>query len=86
MKNIKYIATTLALAFVSFTSVAATDVKSQQSVSLNKIGVISASNAGTLTELENALATKAQASGAKTFQITSASGNNKLHGTAVIYQ
>ncbi|CNE58170.1 DUF1471 domain-containing protein [Yersinia nurmii] len=86
MKNIKYIASALVLSLASFTSIASTSVNTQQSASLNKTGVISASNAGTLTELENALAQKAQAAGAKSFQITSASGNNKLHGTAVIYQ
>ncbi|CAM3309635.1 MULTISPECIES: multiple stress resistance protein BhsA [Yersinia] len=86
MKNIKYIASALVLSLASFTSMASTSVNTQQSASLNKNGVISVSNAGTLTELENALAQKAQAAGAKSFQITSASGNNKLHGTAVIYQ
>ncbi|ANI29205.1 membrane protein [Yersinia entomophaga] len=86
MKNIKYIASALVLSLASFTSMASTSVNTQQSASLNKTGVISVSNAGTLTELENALAQKAQAAGAKSFQITSASGNNKLHGTAVIYQ
>ncbi|EEQ08948.1 hypothetical protein ymoll0001_19980 [Yersinia mollaretii ATCC 43969] len=53
---------------------------------MNEIGVVSASSAGTLTDLENALAKKAEDAGATSFLITSATGNNKLHGTAVIYR
>ncbi|AJJ12215.1 multiple stress resistance protein BhsA [Yersinia rohdei] len=86
MKNIKYIAPAILLSLASFTSVAATQIQHAPSTGLNEIGVISASNAGTLTELETILAQKAQAAGAQSFLITSATGNNKLHGTAVIYR
>ncbi|CNI93158.1 multiple stress resistance protein BhsA [Yersinia aldovae] len=86
MKIIKSIAPALVLSLASFGSFAATQVQQQSSVELNKIGTISASNAGTLTELESLLAQKADAAQAKSFQITSASGNNKLHGTATIYR
>ena len=86
MKSIKFIAPALILSLTSFASVAATQVQSNQSTGLNEIGVISASNAGTLTELENALAQQAKAAGAKSFLITSATGNNKMHGTAIIYR
>jgi hypothetical protein len=44
------------------------------------------SGASDLTSLENSLAAKADAAGAKTFQIISTTGDNKLHGTAVIYK
>lgn len=86
MKSIKFIAPALILSLASFASVAATQVQSNQSTESNEIGVISASNAGTLTELENALAQQAKAAGAKSFLITSATGNNKMHGTAIIYR
>ncbi|CNH09607.1 Multiple stress resistance protein BhsA precursor [Yersinia pekkanenii] len=65
---------------------AATQIQQNESVGLNEIGVISANNAGTLADLENVLAQKAEAAGAKSFLITSATGNNKIHGTAVIYR
>lgn len=86
MKNIKYIIPVLALSFASFASVAATQIQHAPSTGANEIGIISASNAGTLTELENALAKKADQAGATSFLITSATGNNKLHGTAIIYR
>ncbi|CNK16049.1 multiple stress resistance protein BhsA [Yersinia mollaretii] len=86
MKSIKYIVPALALSFASFASVAATQIQHIPSTGLNEIGVVSASSAGTLTDLENALAKKAEDAGATSFLITSATGNNKLHGTAVIYR
>ncbi|MDN0122755.1 DUF1471 domain-containing protein [Yersinia aleksiciae] len=86
MKNIKYIVPALALTFASFASVAATQIQHTPSTGLNETGVISISSAGTLTDLENALAKKADDAGATSFLITSATGNNKLHGTAVIYR
>lgn len=86
MKNIKYIAPALILSFASFASVAATQIQHNESTNLNKIGVISANNASTLTDLESILAKKANAAGAKSFAITSTTGNNKIHGTAVLYR
>lgn len=86
MKSIKYIVPALALSFVSFASIAATQIQHTPSTGLNEIGVVSASSAGTLTDLESALAKKAEDAGATSFLITSATGNNKLHGTAVIYR
>ena len=51
-----------------------------------KVGTISA-NAGTnLGSLEEQLAQKADEMGAKSFRITSVTGPNTLHGTAVIYK
>lgn len=86
MKSIKYIVPALALSFASFASIAATQIQHSPSTGLNEIGVVSASSTGTLTDLENALAKKAEDAGATSFLITSATGNNKLHGTAVIYR
>lgn len=86
MKNIKYIIPALVLSFASFTTIAATQIQQTPSTGLNEIGTISASNAGTLTELEHALAKKADEAGATSYLITSTTGNNKLHGTAVIYR
>ena len=51
-----------------------------------KAGVIAASGATDLSSLKSQLAAKADAAGAKAFTITSTSGNNLMHATAVIYK
>ncbi|MGP2691026.1 YdgH/BhsA/McbA-like domain containing protein, partial [Serratia nevei] len=51
-----------------------------------KAGVIVASGATDLSSLKSQLAAKADAAGAKAFTITSTSGNNLMHATAVIYK
>lgn len=85
MKNLKMIVAAIALASVSFGSFAAELVNSQPA-DVQKAGVISVSGASDLTSLENKLSAKADQAGAKSFQITSTTGNNKLHGTAIIYK
>ncbi|MGL5388938.1 MAG: multiple stress resistance protein BhsA [Serratia sp. (in: enterobacteria)] len=84
MKNLKMTLAAIALASVSFGSFAAELVNSQPA-ELQKSGVISVSGASDLTSLENRLAAKADAAGAKSFQIIATTGSNKLHGTAIIY-
>ena len=49
-------------------------------------GTISATAGTNLGSLEDQLAQKAEAMGAKSFRITSVTGPNTLHGTAVIYK
>ncbi|EBT2123165.1 DUF1471 domain-containing protein [Salmonella enterica subsp. enterica serovar Mississippi] len=51
-----------------------------------KIGVVSASNAGTLDELFSKLSEQADKKGATSFKVLSTTGNNKLHGVAEIYR
>ena len=58
----------------------------QKAVSLQKIGVVSSGGAATLDELDTSLAMKAAEAGASHYRITSASGMNKLSGTAVLYR
>ncbi|WP_459567877.1 DUF1471 family protein YbiJ, partial [Enterobacter asburiae] len=65
---------------------AAGPVSSTQAQSMNKIGVVSADGATTLDGLEAKLAEKAAAAGATGYNITSAVGNDKMSGTAVIYK
>ncbi|VEA63866.1 Multiple stress resistance protein BhsA precursor [Serratia plymuthica] len=84
MKNLKMTLAAIALASVSFGSFAAELVNAQPS-DLQKTGVITVSGASDLTSLENKLAAKADEAGAKSFQIISTTGDNKLHGTAIIY-
>ncbi|ECJ0310143.1 DUF1471 domain-containing protein [Salmonella enterica] len=51
-----------------------------------KMSVVSVSGASTLDELTRNIEKKAAESGASSFKITSAGGNNKLHGTAILYR
>ncbi|ATO35334.1 Multiple stress resistance protein BhsA [Dickeya dianthicola] len=87
MKAIKNIVAVIALATVSFgtfaaTTSAATEV--QQSVSLSA-GTVSAT-AATLDGLQANLSEKANAAGAKSFRIISAtSGENQMRGVAELY-
>lgn len=85
MKNIKNFVAVLALSTLSFGSFAAEYVNSQEAAKLEQVGVVSVSGATDLSSLKAQLAEKADAAGAKAFTITSATGNNLMHGTAVIY-
>ncbi|WP_158781362.1 YdgH/BhsA/McbA-like domain containing protein [Pantoea sp. BAV 3049] len=84
MKNIKFALAAVVLGSISFASLAADQVDSAPA-NQQKIGVISATGSTNLTSLENQLSEKAELAGAKSFRITSTSGQNNLHGTAVIY-
>lgn len=85
MKNIKFFATALLLTTASFASVAADQPANQPAAGAQKIGVVSVSGASNLSALENELASKAAASGASSYRIISAGGQNKLYGTAEIF-
>ncbi|WP_343551974.1 YdgH/BhsA/McbA-like domain containing protein [Pantoea sp.] len=84
MKSIKLTLAAVALSSIAFGSMAA-DLVNEAPLNQQQVGVISASGSTNLTSLENQLSEKANAAGAKSFRITSTSGNNKLNGTAVIY-
>ncbi|APG16747.1 MULTISPECIES: multiple stress resistance protein BhsA [Kosakonia] len=85
MKSIQSLIAVAVLSSLSFASMAAVEVQSSPA-DQQKVGVISA-NAGTnLSSLESELAQKADEMGAKSFRITSVTGPNTLHGTAVIYK
>ncbi|MCG7779696.1 DUF1471 family protein YbiJ [Lelliottia amnigena] len=86
MKTIKYAVAAIALTTLSFGAFAAQSVTEAQAQNMNKMGVVSAEGATTLDGLEAKLAAKASAAGASGYNITSANTNNKLSGTAVIYQ
>ncbi|QUY47416.1 DUF1471 domain-containing protein [Serratia plymuthica] len=85
MKNIKIFATALLLTTASFATVAADQPSSQPAPDAQKIGVISVAGASNLSALETELANKAAALGASSYRIISAGGQNKLHGTAEIF-
>lgn len=85
MKTIKMTMAAIALTTVSFAGFAA-DLVSAEPAQQQQVGVISVSGASNLSALESKLSAKADQAGAKSFRITSAVGDNKLNGTAVIYQ
>ena len=85
MKNVKTLLLATVLSSLSFASFAAVEVQATPE-GQQKAGIISG-NAGTnLGSLEDQLAQKADEMGAKSFRITSVTGPNTLHGTAVIYK
>lgn len=84
MKNVKITLAALALATVSFSGFAA-ELVNQAPAGQQAIGVISATGSSNLSSLESQLSAKAQQAGASSFRITSTTGQNNLHGTAVIY-
>ncbi|MGK3603163.1 multiple stress resistance protein BhsA [Klebsiella variicola] len=73
------------LSSLSFASFAAVEVQSTPA-GQHKVGTISASAGTNLGSLEDQLAQKADEMGATSFRITSVTGPNTLHGTAVIYK
>ncbi len=85
MKSINMMVVAAVLSGLSFASVAAQQVSSTP-LDQQKIGVISATGSTNLLSLEQQLSEKASDAGAKSFRITSTSGNNNLHGTAVLYK
>lgn len=85
MKSINMMVVAAVLSGLSFASVAAQQVSSTP-LEQQKIGVISATGSTNLLSLEQQLSEKASDAGAKSFRITSTSGSNNLHGTAVLYR
>ncbi|MDQ0432885.1 multiple stress resistance protein BhsA [Pantoea agglomerans] len=85
MKSINIMVVAAVLSGLSFASVAAQQVSSTP-LDQQKIGVISATGSTNLLSLEQQLSEKASDAGAKSFRITSTSGSNNLHGTAVLYR
>ena len=83
MKNVKTLIAAASLSSMSFASFAAVEVQSTPE-GQQKVGTISAGT--NLGSLEEQLAQKADEMGAKSFRITSVTGPNTLHGTAVIYK
>lgn len=85
MKTVNTLAIAAVLSSLSFASFAAVEVQSTPA-GHHKVGTISASAGTNLGSLEDQLAQKADEMGATSFRITSVTGPNTLHGTAVIYK
>ncbi|WP_159565170.1 multiple stress resistance protein BhsA [Budvicia diplopodorum] len=86
MKNLHIVATSIVLATLSFGSFAAEQITRSQAENLDKMGTVSVDSAHSLSSLERKLAAKADAQGAGHYYIVSASDNDVMHGTAIIYK
>ena len=84
MKTVNTLAIAAVLSSLSFASFAAVEVQSTPAGQHK--GTISASAGTNLGSLEDQLAQKADEMGATSYRITSVTGPNTLHGTAVIYK
>lgn len=85
MKNVKTLIAATILSSLSFASFAAVQVQAEPA-GQQEIGTVAVTAGTNLSSVENQLAQKAQASGASSYRITSVSGSDKLHGTAVLYK
>jgi multiple stress resistance protein BhsA len=85
MKNIAALFVATALTTLSFASVAAVEVQSAPA-GQQEVAAIGVSASSDLSSVESKLAQKADAMGAKSFKITSVTGSDNLHGTAVLYK
>ena len=85
MKNVKTLFAAAVLSSLSFASFAAVEVQATPT-GQQKVGTITATAGTNLGSLEDQLAEKADQMGASSFRITSVTGPNTLHGTAVIYK
>ncbi|WP_312685708.1 multiple stress resistance protein BhsA [Kosakonia sp.] len=85
MTNVKTFFAAAVLSSLSFASFAAVEVQSAPAgqQELATVGVSASTN---LSSVENKLAQKAEQMGAKSYRITSVTGTDKLHGTAVLYK
>ncbi|MCI4185060.1 DUF1471 domain-containing protein [Dickeya dianthicola] len=81
MKSIKTVVAAVALATLSFGALAATEVQSVQS---RDLGTVSATG-HSLDDLQAQLSAKADAAGAKSFRIISATGDDQIRGVAELY-
>ncbi|XBS70163.1 YdgH/BhsA/McbA-like domain containing protein [Acerihabitans sp. KWT182] len=85
MKNVKYAIAAIVFSSLSFGSFAAELVNSAPAEQ-QQVGVISVTGGHDVTSVESQLADKAAQSGARSYRITSVTGNNLMHGTAEIYE
>ncbi|MBJ3815469.1 DUF1471 domain-containing protein [Shimwellia pseudoproteus] len=85
MKKITALIAAAVLGSVSFASLAAVEVQTTPT-GQQEFGHVSVSAGSNLASLQDELSAKADEMGAKSFRITSVSGPNQLHGTAVIYK
>ncbi|AYN26932.1 MULTISPECIES: DUF1471 family periplasmic protein McbA [Buttiauxella] len=86
MKKLLYFSAVVTLAALPFATMAAQETNDINNSQLRPAGTVSVSGAANLDDLEAKLGEKAKEEGAKGFVVNSASGENKMFGTATIYK
>ena len=88
MKLVTGIVASLVIGSLSFGAFAAKEITKEDvaKMKLTKIGNITTSKTTSPMDAKHDLSKKADEMGAKSFRITSVTGPNTLHGTAVIYK
>ncbi|MTD40603.1 DUF1471 domain-containing protein [Erwinia sp. CPCC 100877] len=86
MKKLSFFSAVITFIACAPLSFAATPLPSQETSQLRPAGIVSASGATHLGDLEDKLARKAREEGATGYVIISAGGNNQMHGTATLYK
>lgn len=84
-KNIRNFLAVLLFSSSSYANVA-NEVNHQQAINLMSVGTITVSSAHTLDDINRIVKIKADKLGVSAYRIIGVSGNNLLHGTAIIYR
>lgn len=85
MTNVKALFAAAVLSSLSFASMAAVEVQSAPA-GQHEVATVGVTASTNLSSVEDKLAQKAEQMGAKSFRITSVTGSDNLHGTAVLYK
>lgn len=86
MKKLLYFSAVVTLAALPFATMAAQEMSDINTGQLRPAGTVSVTGASSLDDLQAKLGEKAKEEGAKGFIVNSASGNERMFGTATIYK
>ncbi|HKM98073.1 MAG TPA: DUF1471 family periplasmic protein McbA [Buttiauxella sp.] len=86
MKKWLYFSAVVTLTALPFASLAADPLSEVNTSQLRPAGTVSVSGAANLDDLQAKLGEKAKEQGAKGFVVNSASGDERMFGTATIYK
>jgi len=86
MKKLLYFSAVVTLAALPFATMAAQEMSDANTGQLRPAGTVSVSGAANLDDLQTKLGEKAKEEGAKGFIVNSASGDERMFGTATIYK
>ncbi|MCA1921983.1 MULTISPECIES: DUF1471 family periplasmic protein McbA [Buttiauxella] len=86
MKKFLYFSAVVTLAALPFATMAAQELSAGNTGQLRPAGTVTVTGASNLDDLQTKLGEKAKEEGAKGFVVNSASGQNKMFGSATIYK
>ncbi|MGB7800396.1 DUF1471 family periplasmic protein McbA [Buttiauxella sp.] len=86
MKKLLYFSAVVTLATLPFITIAAEPLTHGNTGQLRPAGTVSVTGAANLDDLQTKLGEKAKEEGAKGFIVNSASGDERMFGTATIYK